>query len=112
MVARGLASGRGVCPLPRSRRELHSHKEIVLLGNLLSATGRGRGGGQAGAQQAGGCDHRGVLAPGRGPAGPGTPGTSLLSCFLSDFSPQTQRCLLVLTSPGTPLLPLCGLYPQ
>lgn len=45
MVARGLASGRGVCPLPRSRRELHSHKEIVLLSNLLSATGRGEGGG-------------------------------------------------------------------
>ena len=45
MVARGLASGRGVCPLPRSRRELHSHKEIVLLGNLLSATERGKGGG-------------------------------------------------------------------
>ncbi|XP_044608195.2 F-box/WD repeat-containing protein 4 isoform X2 [Equus asinus] len=45
---------------------------------------------QAGAQRAGGCDHRGVLAPGRGPAGPGTPGTSPLSCFLSDFSPQTQ----------------------
>ena len=46
MVARGLASGRGVCPLPRSRRELHSHKEIVLLGNLLSATGRGGWGGR------------------------------------------------------------------
>lgn len=45
MVARGLASGRGVCPLPRSRRELHSHKEIVLLSNLLLATGRGRGAG-------------------------------------------------------------------
>lgn len=45
MVARGLASGRGVCPLPRSRRELHSHKGIVLLSNLLSATGwsEGRG---------------------------------------------------------------------
>ena len=44
MVARGLASGRRVCPLPRSRRELHSHKEIVLLGNRLLATGRGGGG--------------------------------------------------------------------
>lgn len=45
MVARGLASGQRVCPLPRSRRELHSHKEIVLLSNLLSATGWGEGGG-------------------------------------------------------------------
>lgn len=42
----------------------------------------------------------------------GTSGTNTLSCFLSNFSPQTQRCLLVLTSPGTPLPPLCGLYSQ
>lgn len=40
-----------------------------------------------------------------------TPGLEALICFISDFSLLTQRCLLVLTSPGTLFLLLCGLYP-
>lgn len=63
-----------------------------------------RVGEQAGAQQAGGCDHRGVLALGWGPETE-NPGASTLSCFLSYFCPWTQRCLLVLTFPRTLLSP-------
>lgn len=45
------------------------------------------------------------------PSDLGTPGLEALICFISDFSLLTQRCLLVLTSPRTLFLLLCGLYP-
>lgn len=112
MVARGLASGEGSAHCRGHGGNYTVTKKLFFSVICSWPPGGARVGEQAGAQQAGGCDHRGVLAPGWGPAWPGTPGTSPLSCFLSNFCPQTQRCLLVLTSPGTPLLPLCGLYPQ
>lgn len=109
MVARGLAWGKGSAHCRGHGGNYTVTKKLFFSVICSQLPGGVRVGEQAGAQQARGCDHRGVLAPGWGPEGQNTRDqhTKLLSQRF--LSPDT-KVFACFNISWDSLLPLCGLY--